>query len=159
MRSAPSASGVHAEAGDLPDVNVWLALAAPSHVHHAAARAYWMQPALPRLWFNRITMLGLVRLLCEPKVMGAAKLPPARALEAYEHFEALPEVAFMDEPAGCGLAFAAALRSTAPSSGRLLTDLYLACFAQAAQLRLVTFDRDFERFAGLTVLRLSSAKN
>jgi len=100
---------VHVEAGDLLDVNVWLALAAPSHVHHAAARAYWMQPALPRLWFNRITMLGLVRLLCEPKVMGAATLSTARALEVYEHFEALPEVGFMDEPPAFGPAFAAAL--------------------------------------------------
>lgn len=73
----------------------WLALAALSHVHHGAARAYWMLPVLPRLWFNRITMLGLVRLLCEPKIMGAAKLSPTRALEVYEHFEALPEVGFM----------------------------------------------------------------
>lgn len=135
----------------------WLALAAPSHVHHGAARAYWMQPVLPRLWFNRITMLGLVRLLCEPKIMGEAKLSPTRALEVYEHLEALPEVGFMDEPPACGPAFAAAMRSMAPSSGRLLTDLYLGCFAQAAQLRLVTFDRDFERFAGLAVLRLSPA--
>lgn len=150
---------MRAEAGDLLDVNVWLALAAPSHVHHDAARAYWMQPSLPRLWFNRITMLGLVRLLCEPKVMGEARLSPARALDVYEHFEALPEVAFMDEPAGCGLAFAAALRATELRAARLLTDLYLACFAQAAQLRLVTFDHDFERFAGLDVLRLSSAAN
>jgi len=47
----------------------------------------------------------------------------------------------------------------APSSGRLLTDLYPGCFAQAAQLRLVTFDCDFERFVGLAVLRLSPAGN
>ncbi|HEX6017900.1 MAG TPA: hypothetical protein VFZ28_07355 [Burkholderiaceae bacterium] len=54
---------MHAEAGDLLDVNVWLALAAPSHVHHAAARAYWMQPALPRHRdFERFAGLTVLRL-------------------------------------------------------------------------------------------------
>ena len=143
-----------AEAGDLLDVNVWLALAAPSHIHHAAARDYWMQPRLPRIWFNRVTMLGLVRLLCEPKVMAEAKLSLARALDVYEHFANLPEVGFMNEPAECGGLFAAAAR-VGGRSPRLLTDLYLACFAQAGRLRVVTFDRDFERLGQSAVLRLT----
>lgn len=143
-----------ADAGDLPDVNVWLALAAPSHPHHAAARDYWMQPTLPRTWFNRVTMLGLVRLLCEPKVMGEARLPMKRAMDVYEHFAGLPEVGFAQEPTGCGELLAAATRA-AGRSPRLLTDLYLACFAQAARLRIVTFDRDFERLDCCAVLRLT----
>jgi uncharacterized protein len=150
---------VRAEPGDLLDVNVWLALAAPSHGHHAAARAYWMQPGLPRVWFNRVTMLGLLRLLCEPKVMGAARLTLDGALGVYEYFEALPEVGFMDEPASCGAVFLGAVRALSRHSPRLLTDLYLAAFARAAGLRLVTFDRDFERLAGavgLSVMRLPS---
>ncbi len=37
---------------------------------------------------------------------------------------------------------------------RLWTDAYLAAFAVAGNLRLVTFDKDFERFPGLNLLRL-----
>ena len=35
---------------------------------------------------------------------------------------------------------------------------YLAAFAAAGGLRLVTFDRDFGRFEGLHLLRLSSTE-
>ena len=143
-----------ADTGDLLDVNVWLALAAPSHAHHAAARDYWMQPRLPRTWFNRVTMLGLVRLLCEPKVMAGARLSVSRAMDVYEHFANLPEVGFMDEPPACGGLFAASTRAPGRSP-RLWTDLYLASFAEAGHLRVVTFDRDFERLGQCTVLRLT----
>jgi toxin-antitoxin system PIN domain toxin len=148
---------VDAEAGDLPDINVWLALAAPSHPHHAQARAYWERADLPRLWFNRVTMLGLVRLLCEPKVMGAATLTLSRALRVYEYFEAVPEVGFAAEPVGCAQTFHAALGAEPGRSPRLLTDVYLACHARVAGMRLVTFDRDFERLNLCPVLRLSGA--
>lgn len=147
---------MNADSGDLLDVNVWLALAAPSHAHHVAARDNWMQPRLPRTWFDRVTMLALslVRLLCEPKVMGDAKLSMSRAMDVYEHFASLPEVGFMDEPTSCGSVLAAMAHAPGRSP-RVLTDLYLASFAQAGRLRIVTFDRDFERLAQCTVLRLA----
>lgn len=42
---------------------------------------------------------------------------------------------------------------------RLLTDAYLAAFAESAGLRMVTFDKDFERFEGLDCLRLVAARH
>jgi predicted nucleic acid-binding protein len=39
-----------------------------------------------------------------------------------------------------------ALVDTQPLPARLWTDAYLAALARASGLRLVTFDRDFERF-------------
>ena len=51
--------------GDLPDINVWLALAVQEHPHHAAARDYWglAQTELAqapgndsKLWFCRTRM-------------------------------------------------------------------------------------------------------
>lgn len=142
--------------GDLPDVNVWLALAAPGHPHHEAARAYWQQPDLPRLWFNRLTMLALVRLLCQSKVMGAAAMTLAQGLDVYGRFASLPEVAFMAEPEHCGEAL---LQWAGDGAGtvlppRLWTDAYLAAFAATGDLRVVTFDREFNRFAGLNCLQL-----
>ncbi len=97
-------------------------------------------------------MLGRVRLLSQPKVMGEQALTLTKAIAAYRQFAALPEVGLQAEPADCGdqlLRFLATDTRT-----RLLTDAYLAAFAMSARMRMVTFDKDFERFAGLDCLRL-----
>ena len=57
---------------DLPDLNVWLALAAPNHFHHQQALNYWEQKASEQVHFCTVTALGLVRLLSQPKLMGSA---------------------------------------------------------------------------------------
>jgi predicted nucleic acid-binding protein len=66
--SAPSA----AVAPDLPDLNVWLALAWPGHPHHSRAAAYWEDMASSQVLFCTVTVLGLLRLLSQSKVMGSA---------------------------------------------------------------------------------------
>lgn len=141
--------------GDLPDVNVWLALAATQHPHHAAAAAYWAGHDGRRIWFCRITMLGLVRLLANPKVMGDQALDLKLSLAAYQRFAALPEVGWHAEPTDCSAKLQQMLATDLPA--RFLTDAYLAAFAASAGLRMVTFDKDFERFAGLSCLRLVNA--
>lgn len=141
--------------GDLPDVNVWLALAAPQHPHHAAAAAYWTGHDGGRIWFCRITMLGLIRLLSNPKVMGDQALDLTSSLAAYQQFAALPEVGLHAEPADCCVQLQQLLSADLPA--RFLTDAYLAAFATSASLRMVTFDKDFERFAGLDCLRLANS--
>ena len=142
--------------GDLPDVNVWIALAAPSHPHHTSAKAYWQQGNLPRLWFNRVTMLAMVRLLCQRNVMGEATCTLAQAVQTYARYADLAEVGFMAEPEDCehSLIQMIAQHEGPALPARLWTDMYLAAFAIASDLRLVTFDRDFTRFAGLNCLRL-----
>lgn len=151
-------AGVAALKGDLPDVNVWLALSAPTHPHHSAAQSYWQQKELPPVWFNRITMLALMRLLCQPKVMGSATVTLPRAAAVYGRFMSMPEVGFLNEPERCAPLLTRMLDGTdgAPPLPRLVTDMYLAAFATAASLRLVTFDRDFHRFEGLDMLRLTA---
>lgn len=139
--------------GELPDVNVWLALVHAGHPHHAAARRWWAERQGASAWFCRVTMLGLVRLLTQPRVMGEGVLHPAGALAVYEQISQAPGVGLLPEPATCEQAFRQLARPDLPA--RLLTDAYLAAFAQAASLRLVTFDRDFARFAKLDRLELS----
>ena len=139
---------------DLPDVNVWLALSVPEHVHHRSALTWWQQKAGPRCHFNRVTMLGLVRLLAQPRVMGAGALGASAALTVWQRWIALPEVALHPEPAGLDGALASLVPTDLPP--RLLTDAYLAAFAMRAGLRLVSFDADFARFTGLDWLQLQS---
>ena len=141
--------------GGLPDVNVWLALAVQEHPHHAAARHYWAKEAAARVQFCRVMMLGLVRLLTQPRLMGSAALDATATLAHYERFAALPEVGLAAEPADTGAAMRRYVGAGLPA--RLITDAYLAAFAATGGLRLVTFDRDFERFDGLHLLRLPPA--
>jgi toxin-antitoxin system PIN domain toxin len=140
-------------AGDLPDLNVWLALALVEHPHHRAAQAYWYETAARRIWFCRVTMLGLVRLLTQPKLMGKASLGLRDAFDLYLRFAALPEVGSFAEPPDCESKLAHMLDPNMPA--RLWTNAYLAAFAASGNLRLVTFDKDFARFEGIQRLQLS----
>ncbi len=146
--------------GDLPDINVWLALAVQEHPHHQAALRYWAtaqaertregaaaarEGSGSRLWFCRVTMLGLVRLLCQPKAVGPGALDTLAAWTLYAQYRALPHIGLLPEPEGCDDALRA-LVGAGPLPPRLWTDAYLAALSLSAGLRLVTFDRDFERF-------------
>jgi toxin-antitoxin system PIN domain toxin len=134
--------------GDLPDINVWLALAVQEHPHHAAARAYWDGTggaARAPLWFCRVTMLGLVRLLCQPKVVGKGALTLAAAWTLYQRFRAVRGVGLLAEPGNCDTHLEALVGQGALPP-RLWTDAYLCALALGSGLRLVTFDADFQRF-------------
>jgi uncharacterized protein len=146
--------------GDLPDINVWLALAVQEHPHHQAALRYWAEVqaeigrqgadtygggAGSRLWFCRVTMLGLVRLLCQPKAVGPGALDTIAAWTLYTQYRALPHIGLLPDPEGCDDTLRA-LVGAGSLPPRLWTDAYLAALSVSAGLRLVTFDRDFERF-------------
>jgi hypothetical protein len=139
---------------DLPDVNVWLALSVSHHPHHARAMAYWSAEAQAEVSFCRVTMLGLLRLLTQPRVMDAAVLTPGTAMKALQRWRRLPEVSHRAEPATLDATFEQLL--TSELTPRLLTDAYLAAHALAGGMRLVSFDRDFRRFPDLDLLLLST---
>jgi len=131
---------------DLPDINVWLALGLPDHPHHDRALTYWENGLVHRAVFCRITALGMVRLLTNNTVMGGEPLSPGNAWSAYQRFALLPEVDFVTEPAGVEEQLATLVAADAVTP-RLWTDAYLAAFALAGGLRIISFDSDFRRFA------------
>jgi toxin-antitoxin system PIN domain toxin len=135
--------------GDLPDVNVWLALSYAAHPFHARATAYWQEACTTNtpLWFCRSTMLALVRLMAQSKVMGADVLSLPAAMAVYQQWLDTPAVGLLPEPLGLESHLQSFLGSdAAPLPSRLWTDACLAATAEAAGLRMVTFDQDFERF-------------
>lgn len=140
--------------GDLLDVNVWLALAIEEHPHHRSAASYWNHRAGAARFFCRVSAMSLVRLLTHPKLMSDKPLTLSRAWQLYQRFAAVPGVAMLGEPDGLDSALAALLTPKLPP--RLFTDAYFAALAHKAQVRLVTFDRDFERFGQLALLHLSA---
>ena len=140
---------------DLPDVNVWLALGVPDHAHHERAKRYWDEESAAEVGFCRITALAFVRLCTRPAVMGNRPASVGEAWQGYLAFRELSGVVFLREPEGCERDLGHWASGSSPSC-RLWTDAYLAAFARTEGCRLVTFDRDFERFPELDLLRLES---
>ena len=139
--------------GDLPDLNDWLALTCPGHSHHRPAVHYWEQQAAKQVLFCTVTALGLARLVCQPKVMGAAVKTAKEASALLEACCQQPGVSMaLAEPQGWVL-FHQFLRS-GEVPARLCTDAYLSAIAMANGWRLVSFDLNFERFEGLERLTL-----
>jgi hypothetical protein len=138
---------------DLPDVNVWLALAVQNHPQHKRARRFWNDESADQLAFCRNTMLGFLRLTTNNTVMSGSPLTVAQSWNAYVALRSAPEVLLAHEPASCeGALQALALADSMVP--RMWTDAYLAAFAISAGMRLVTFDNDFSRFSGLNLLQL-----
>jgi toxin-antitoxin system PIN domain toxin len=138
---------------DLPDLNVWLALVWPDHSHHHEALRYWEDEARERVLFSTVTALGLVRLVCQPKVMGAAVKTPQEGSALLEALCQQPGVSLAIAEHGGWETFHQLLqKGNVPA--RLCTDAHLAALAMVNGWRLVSFDRDFERFAGLERLLL-----
>ncbi len=139
---------------DLPDINVWLAFSVADHTHHLRARQYWYEEAADQLAFCRVTALGFLRLATLSAAMGGRPLTVRQAWQAYSEFRRLPEVRLVAEPEDCE-AWLGEWALGGRSTPRGWTDAYLAAFARAGGLRLVSFDGDFNQFEGLDFLRLS----
>jgi hypothetical protein len=137
-----------------PDVNVWIALTYERHAHHFAARN-WFE-ALERdvrLFFCRFTQIGFLRLLTNEAVMGPdGVMGQAEAWKVYDRWIEDERVLFVDEPRGLEPSFRSMsqLRRPAPKDW---ADSYLAAFAMASGMTLITFDQGFHaRISDLIVL-------
>lgn len=142
--------------GTLFDTNVWLAAVFPSHPAHGLAQmalqaALSSEPAI----FCRATEQSFLRLLTTPalqKAYGAPALSNRDALLTLQALQGLPQVRTLAEPAGTVVRWhsLAALHTASP---KVWMDAYLAGFAMAGGLRLLTLDGDFAhwRDAGLLV--------
>ncbi len=139
---------------DLPDLNLWLALIDPDHEHHARARRYWEDEAPGDMAFCRVTMLGLLRLLTNSRVMRGAPFTPVEAWNAYHAFTVLPEICFIEDSLAAERQFE--LWTRHPDFPALCwTDAWIAALAASSGARVVSFDSDFTTFPDLRFLHLS----
>jgi toxin-antitoxin system PIN domain toxin len=132
-----------------PDVNLWLALAYRGHQHHPTASAWFEQVGTEEAVFCRFTQLAFLRLLTHPAVMRDEVKTQQEAWEAYDRLASDARVTFYSEADPQGVE--AALRAlTAPSrfAHQQWPDAYVAAFASAFRLTLVTFDKALARLAG-----------
>ncbi len=126
-----------------PDINVWVALTHGRHVHHQIAND-WLESfdADVRLCFCRFTQLGFLRLMTAEAVMEEDVHTQIEAWTAYDNWLKNQHVTLVDEPVGLDRRFRALSRSR-QAAPKAWADAYLAAFADASELTLVTFDRAF----------------
>jgi toxin-antitoxin system PIN domain toxin len=132
-----------------PDVNVWIAMYSPGHIHYPAAVGWFDHSRENRVAFSRITQMGFLRLLTNRHVMGANILTPARAWRAFDDLLRNTRIFFAEEPSDLGEWRTIMHR---PEAGlNAWTDAYLAAFAIGSRFTLVSFDRGFPRHRRLAI--------
>ena len=135
-----------------PDLNVWVALTYGRHVHHVIAWDWFNSVESDvRFCFCRFTQLGLLRLLTAEAVMGDECMTQSEAWATYDRWLLDDRVTLLEEPPGLERRFRALSRSK-QAAPKAWADAYLAAFANAAEVTLVTFDRAFRRNATSLVL-------
>jgi toxin-antitoxin system PIN domain toxin len=138
----------------LLDSNVWLAAAWRNHSHHGVA-SRWMNSEDDDLAFCRVTQMALLRLVTNPAITQNDVMTRRQAWEFVERFTSDPRVRFLAEPQGL-LQLWMAFSKRDDKSHLLWTDDYLAAFAQAASVELVTLDRALhKRYTSVKIALLS----
>ena len=148
------------EAASLIDSNVWIALSFDSHpAHEAASDAISLASADRPAVFCRATQQSFLRLLSTTALArqyGEPAKTNDEALVMLDRFMASPLVTYKDEPGELFPLWRQLAGRSTPSPG-VWMDAYLAAFAIASGLRIVSLDRGFASFenAGLNLLLLS----
>jgi hypothetical protein len=106
--------------------------------------AAWFAQQQHGLTLCRVTQMSLLRSLSNPAVMGTDVANRSTAWNVVDQLKADDRVDWADEPVGLEQVWRA-LSALDDNSHKLWTDDYLAAFAQAGDLSLVTLDRQFVR--------------
>lgn len=130
---------------DLLDANVWLALAADGHTLHAAAKGWFAGRGDTLCAFCRVTQMAFLRHLTNRSVMQEAVLQPEAAWRHYRRLLGTADIVWLAEPEGMETQWEQCSQR-AGAAGGWWTDAYLTAFALGHDVRLVTFDRDFQRY-------------
>ena len=137
----------------LPDVNVLLALAAAGHTHHTIARDWFVAREADSVGICRVTQMGLLRLLTNPKVLPYGPYSIRRARDVSNELLADKRVFFEHEPPELEAVWTGMMNH--PTAGHSSwTDAYIAAFARRCDYEMVTFDRGFRRWNELTLTLL-----
>ena len=134
----------------LVDVNVLLAVVARPHVHHSAARKWFGALSAGEAGLCRVVQLALIRLLNNQSMMGEEAISTGAAWRLIEELLEDERLEFVPEPPLLDSVLPTLFLHPMPA-GKLVTDACLAALAIAASRRLVTFDKGFRQFRGLTL--------
>lgn len=138
----------------LLDVNVWIAVTFDDHAHNLPASSWFAGVDDKSCYFCRLTQQGFLRLATNPKVLGEDAVTLTAAWALFDELLSEVRVAYCEEPQGLESIWREYTDRKTVST-KLWTDAYLAAFARAADLEIVTFDKGFRQFANLKCTILS----
>jgi len=123
----------------IPDINVWMALAAPEHPHNSQAERWWRQHE-GHIGFVRLSQLGFLRLATTKAAMDGKPLTIDEAWLVHDRFYEDDRVTFVSEPSDVEKSFreTAAGRTASP---KVWADAWMLAIASATGGVLVTFDK------------------
>lgn len=131
------------------DANVLLYAVNADANHHAASRA-WLDAALAgsdSVGFTWLALLSFLRISTKPEIFPEA-LSSADAAEQVEAWIAAPGAEVMQPGEGHSRLLGRLLDDSG-TAGNLTNDAHLAAIAIERRAQVVSYDRDFDRFAGL----------
>jgi uncharacterized protein len=136
----------------LVDVNVVFALVNERHAFHQRACA-WLdaQEAGFRIGICRLAQMGLLRLLSNAAAMDGDPLTLPQAWKVYADLISDPGIRFIPEPDAFQREWIS-LCQPYGASPKVVSDAYLAAIAIRLKRPLATFDQDFRKFHGLSVI-------
>ena len=143
----------------LCDANFLLAICHRRHTAHAMALR-WLDTVEENetLVICRFSQLALLRLLNTAAVMQDMPRNASQAWHDYDAIMADERFSFRSEPGQLEIVLRSLTHDHKIATKRW-SDAYLAAFAIADGLRVVTFDTGFTQFAGLDVLVLGKDTN
>ncbi|MFV2064479.1 MAG: type II toxin-antitoxin system VapC family toxin [Chloroflexota bacterium] len=131
------------------DVNVLLYAVNRDSEQHESARA-WLDAALARpepVGFAWSAVLAFLRISTHPALF-ARPLTTEASIATMRSWLSQPSATVID-PTSRHLDVLAGLLASAGTAGNLVNDAHLAALAVENAAELISFDSDFERFAGL----------
>ncbi len=130
----------------LCDTNVFLAAAIGQHANHAQA-ARWFSDLgdIDTAAFCRATQTSFLRLLTRKIADPFQPLTNRQAWQTYDALFRDDAIIFLPEPADLEIHWRR-LANSDTASPKVWMDAYLAAFAIAAKVRLVTLDADFRNY-------------
>lgn len=131
-----------------PDINVWLAMAFEAHGHHTAAKSWFESAGENSCIFCRYTQSGFLRLATNPALFREEALTLNNAWACYDALIGDFRVGFAGEPLGLSHLWRRYTMSETYSP-KVWNDAYLAAYALAGGMTVVTFDRSFTAYEGL----------
>ena len=137
----------------LADVNFWLALNFKNHPHSESAWQWMDGLDATSCLMCRMAQQGFLRLATNPRVVSSP-LTHAQVWRKYDQFLSDERIEFVDEPPDMELAWRNCSKGR-KYSPKIWNDAYLAAFATTARLKIVTFDKGFREYRGLSVELLS----
>jgi uncharacterized protein len=138
----------------LLDVNVWLALAFDTHVHHTVAKNWFDGLPTGRFFFCRMTQQGFLRLATDPRVLRSDAVTLADAWKMYDAMHRDARITCCDEPVGTEILWRGYTQGDT-FTPKVWNDAYLAAFARAGVYELITLDQGFTRYTNLKCTILS----